>query len=372
MGNLVATSLHKDFGTFRALQDISFSVASGECLVLFGASGAGKTTLLRMIAGLEKPTSGRLELDGQDLRSLAANERGVALLSQSVSLYPQLSVWKNLESAIKGKSFAGRRLAKSERESRITQMLSGFGIESLADKLPSQLSGGEAQRVAFARALVAEPKLLLLDEPLSQLDGPNRESAILLLKEVAERFRPTTIMVSHDPVDAMRLGDQVAVLNAGLLLDSGSPESVYRNPSCRASANMFGVWGMNWLEADQVSWPNASPTDPRRWIGFRPEAAEVVNTETQTSFDARGSQGQSGSMILGEASMQLCGRVESCAFVGSGYLCEMFVADGKIRFLANESLKLTTSETSSTDSNRANDSFVTLKIPKSDLCWADD
>ncbi|MFN3191718.1 MAG: ABC transporter ATP-binding protein [Aureliella sp.] len=364
MGHLVANSLGKTFGNFEALRDISFSVGKGECLVLFGASGAGKTTLLRLIAGLEKPSTGRLELEGQNLDGVAASARGVALLSQSVSLYPQLNVRRNMEAALKGKQIAGSSLARAERAQRIDAMLAGFGVEALAEKLPSQLSGGESQRVAFARALVAEPKLLLLDEPLSQLDGPNRESAIALLKEVAQRFRPTTIMVSHDPVDAMRLGDQVAVLDAGNLLDSGSPENVYRNPSCRASADLFGVWGMNWFETD----PRVLPSEhggKGRWMGFRPEAAEwlasapeLVATEGNKPFVLV--DGRDGPALL------LSGHVLNVGFVGSGYLCELLVDGTKIRILSARP-----AEGQGEGDGSSIRKTATIRVPLDQVSWVD-
>lgn len=315
-------SISKTFGSVQALRPISLSVEVGERLVLFGSSGAGKTTLLNLIAGLQSAGSGRIRLAGEDITDIEPSKRQVSMLSQSVSLYPQLSVHKNLEAAVQRLG-----LPRAERSQRIETLLQGFQISHLSGALPGDLSGGEKQRVAFARAMIAEPRLLLLDEPISQLDGPSRENAISLLDEVSSRFKPTTVLVSHDPIDAMRLADRIAIMHDGELVDFGTPEHVYRNPSCRLSGRLLGVHGMNWIDTQSEDCDeniraltksrSSRGGETSRFFGFRPEAALV-------------------SVDSGQSVVQLSVRVERIYFVGSSFLVEGSLGTQSVVILTRE------------------------------------
>ena len=260
----------KHFAAVTALSKVSFAIEKHQRCVLFGCSGAGKSTLLRIIAGLEDAESGRILFSGKDVTRLPPSRRSVASLSQDAWLYPQLNLRDNLHIAIKR-----LRLPRQEANARVEQSRHDVGISDLSARLPSQISGGEAARVAFARALVSQPKVLLLDEPWSQLDGVNKQHAIKLLHEVSDKFQPTVLIVSHDPLDAMRVADRIVVLDHGHVIDQGQPLQVYENPQTKRSGELLSPFGMNWLDSTRL--PNALQGFPirKRYLGFRPERARL-------------------------------------------------------------------------------------------------
>lgn len=270
MRAITIEGVSKRFGKQLVLRGIHLDVQAGERLVLYGCSGAGKTTLLRLIAGLEKPNEGRVRISERDVTHIPPARRSVALVSQDAALYPQFSVQQNLQIAVKR-----LKLSRSEVDTRIANLLDRFRITHIAANLPSQISGGEAQRVAFARAVIGDPQVMLLDEPLSQLDGVHRESVVDLLDEISTEFGITTVMVSHDPLDAMRLADRIAVLHEGCLIDQGSPLQLYAQPKTRISGSLLSPFGMNWLDTQVVSIDQqAGQRGSKRYWGFRPEAAQ--------------------------------------------------------------------------------------------------
>ncbi len=268
------TGLTKRFGSFVAIDSVGLKVAAGDRLAILGASGAGKSTLLRLISGLETPDVGSIAIDGVDVSRALPHQRNLVLMSQDYPLYPQLCVRKNLEAALISLS-----LSRSAREARCSEVLSWFDIAELAEKLPSQLSGGQAQRVAFAKALVRNPAVLLLDEPLSQVDATVRENLRELILKVVEHASSSLILVTHDAVDALRLVNKVAILNEGKLVQLDSPEAVYRAPTTRASAELLSMFGVHWLNAERLARFSASllkqqaaeELNEGRELGFRPE-----------------------------------------------------------------------------------------------------
>lgn len=275
--------LSKRFDSRQILDGFELSIAQGEKIVLLGPSGVGKTTLLRIIAGLEKPDTGSIQIEGRNMHRVAPSARGIAMLSQDYALYPQLSVRRNLEAALKK-----HRLSEVDAEQRISATLDKLGIQALEHQLPSQLSGGEAQRTALAKAIVTRPKVLLLDEPLSQLDGLSKENLRSSILHVAEHFSQTTIMVTHDPIDAMRLADRIAVVSKGRVDALGTPEELYDRPTSTTSGNLLSPWGrMTWL--DIASLPNhlnqCAPTGCR-FVGFRPEKFQLEQPSTRPSVTA--------------------------------------------------------------------------------------
>jgi multiple sugar transport system ATP-binding protein len=226
----------------RALDDVSLEVADGELLVLVGPSGCGKSTLLRIVAGLDAPDSGSVWIGGRDVTMLTPPERNVAMVFQDYALYPHMTVRGNLEFPlrVRGDS-AGERSAKV---ARISGML---GLEVLLDRLPKELSGGQRQRVAMGRALVREPAVSLLDEPLSNLDAKLRSEVRAEIAELQRRTRTTMIYVTHDQVEAMTLGDRVAVLDRGVLQQVAAPAELYDRPANAFVAGFIGNPPMNLL-----------------------------------------------------------------------------------------------------------------------------
>ncbi len=224
----------------RALDGIDLDVAPGELMTLVGKSGSGKTTLLRLLAGLDQPTAGSVRLGGRDLAGVPPQRRHVALVFQNLALYEHLSVRDNLAFGLQHKG--------GPEVSETAKML---GIEHLLARFPVELSGGEQQRVALGRAIVRRPAALLLDEPLSSLDGPARRVLRRELKRVQRELGVPTIYVTHDQAEALALGDRIAVLDQGRLQQVGKPDEVYHRPANRFVANFFGPQGMNFIDAPQ-------------------------------------------------------------------------------------------------------------------------
>src|SRR6266581_3357964 len=246
-------------GDTPAVDGIDIATDEGEYLVLLGPSGSGKTTLLRMIAGLERPSEGEVLIGGRVVNDLPPRARRVAMVFQSYALYPHKTVSQNISFPL-----AAGGMPKERRPERIHWASSLLGIDHLLDRKPRQLSGGERQRVALARALVREPQVFLLDEPLSNLDAKLRASARLELKQFQQRVGVSTIYVTHDQVEAMGLGDRIAVLNQGRLQQVGTPEEIYHHPANTFVATFVGSPPMNLLRRDG------------RLVGFRPENVRVV------------------------------------------------------------------------------------------------
>lgn len=247
-------SLRKEFGDTTAVSGIDLVTGEGEHLVLLGPSGCGKTTLLRLIAGLERPNAGDVLIGGRVVTHLPPRARQIAMVFQSYALYPHKTVFNNIAFPL-----AATGVPREERSGKVRWAAALLGIESLLDRRPRQLSGGERQRVALARAMVREPQVFLFDEPLSNLDAKLRASARDGLREFQQRVGVTSIYVTHDQVEAMGLGDRIAVLDKGKVLQIGTPGEIYHNPANTFVATFVGSPPMNLLKRDGGL------------IGFRPE-----------------------------------------------------------------------------------------------------
>ncbi|AYH44027.1 ABC transporter ATP-binding protein [Azoarcus sp. DN11] len=254
MATVETRALFKRFDGVAAVDGIDLPVREGEFLVLLGPSGCGKTTLLRMIAGLETPSSGDVLIDGRVVTPLPPRERNMAMVFQSYALYPHLTVADNIAFPLRAHGMRGAEAA--ERVQRAAAM---FSIERLLKRKPRQLSGGERQRVALARAVVREPVVFLLDEPLSNLDAQLRSTARDELQHFQRRLGTTTIYVTHDQIEAMGLGDRIAVLDHGRIHHLGTPREIYVDPADTFVATFIGSPPMNLVETDDII------------TGFRPE-----------------------------------------------------------------------------------------------------
>jgi putrescine transport system ATP-binding protein len=226
----------KKFDDVYAVDDVSLDIYQGEFFSLLGSSGCGKSTLLRMMAGLERPTSGRIYIDGADVTDIPAYSRPVNMMFQSYALFPHMTVEQNVEFGLKQD-----RMPRKERAERVGEMLSLLQIAGLRKRKPDQLSGGQRQRVALARTLAKHPKLLLLDEPLGALDKRLRESAQFELVNLQERIGITFVTVTHDQEEAMTMSTRIAVMNAGQILQVDTPTAIYEYPEYRFVADFIGL-----------------------------------------------------------------------------------------------------------------------------------
>lgn len=233
--DIAVSNVSKSFGSFSALKDVSLDIRKGEFFSLLGPSGCGKTTLLRAIAGFEDPDSGLISIDGIDVSGLPPDKRHCNTVFQSYALFPHLSVFENVAFPLRIKKTPVRLIREL-----VMKHLALVQLESHADKKPSQLSGGQKQRVAIARALINEPSVLLLDEPLSALDAKLRQHMLMELDAIHDKVGITFIYVTHDQQEALSVSDRIAVMNAGLVLQVGSPQQIYENPATEFVARFIG------------------------------------------------------------------------------------------------------------------------------------
>ena len=239
MTKLVLTGLGKSFGTMVAVKDVSLTLQEGEFVSLLGPSGCGKTTTLRMIAGFISPTSGTIEMNGAVLSSpgrvLAPEKRGMSMIFQSYAIWPNMTVSQNVAFGLKL-----RKLPAKELRARLDRILDVVQLRHLRDRYPSELSGGQQQRVALARAIVIEPEVLLLDEPLTNLDANLREEMRSEIRRLHDAFRITTVYVTHDQAEAMVTSDRIVVMNHGRIEQVDDPVSLYNHPRTRFVAGFIG------------------------------------------------------------------------------------------------------------------------------------
>lgn len=260
MAELELSGLVKSFdGGARAVDDVSLRVEDGRFVTLLGPSGCGKSTLLRLIAGLEKADAGSVRIGGAAVDALEPAGRDVAMVFQSYALYPHMTVLENIRTPL-----VLRGVPKPEAERRATETAGRLGIGDLLGRRPGALSGGQRQRVALARALVREPRIFLLDEPLSNLDAQRREQARAELKSLFQRLRATVVYVTHDQMEAMTLSDRIAVMRAGRVEQFGTPAEVYGRPANVFVAGFVGSPAINLLPGGLL--PGSAQT-----VGIRPE-----------------------------------------------------------------------------------------------------
>jgi spermidine/putrescine transport system ATP-binding protein len=290
---LVIEGINKHFGDVEALKDVNLEVSSGEFFTLLGPSGCGKTTLLRIIAGLELPDTGRVNLGGKDITSLPATKRQVNTVFQSYALFPHLSIFENVAFGLRSRKFANNEVNK-----RVDKRLEMLGLQDMTDRYPDQLSGGQMQRVALARALVNEPEILLLDEPMSALDAKLRAQVQEDLRRIQRRLGRTFLLVTHDQSEALVCSDRLAVMHEGRIVQYGTPEEVYDFPKNRFVAEFLGAanliegkkvpggvdtrYGMLQLE-EEPPWTSGMLAIRPEWIQIKDRQPEVNGIKAQVS-----------------------------------------------------------------------------------------
>lgn len=235
MADVELTHVQKRFGQVVAVRDVSLTIPDGAFFSLLGPSGCGKTTILRMVAGFLRPTSGEIQIGSKDIISLPPEKREIGIVFQNYALFPHMRVNQNIAFGLKMRKVGNEDIAKQVHAALEQVGLSGYG-----DRYPRELSGGEQQRVALARVLVIQPKVLLLDEPLSALDKKLREQMQFWIKDLQQKLRITTIYVTHDQAEAITMSDQIAIVNKGMVEQVGKPREIYDSPRSRFASNFIG------------------------------------------------------------------------------------------------------------------------------------
>jgi sn-glycerol 3-phosphate transport system ATP-binding protein len=274
-----------------AVEDLTCTIADGEFMVLVGPSGCGKTTALRMVAGLEQPTAGAIAIGGEVVNGIPPRSRDIAMVFQNYALYPHKTVSENLSFGLRM-----HKLPREQIEQRVRDIGDLLALTELLDRRPAQLSGGQRQRVAMGRALARSPKVFLLDEPLSNLDAQLRTQLRAELKHLHRKFPTTSIYVTHDQIEAMTLGDRIAVMNEGRLLQLGTPDEIYRSPLSLFVAGFMGSPPMNLLKgvvasgeirAGDLRFRMPGVPDGEIVVGLRPEALRVRGAEGEPALAVR-------------------------------------------------------------------------------------
>jgi len=282
MSEIRLHNVTKRFGDIIAVDDVSIDVNEGEFVVLLGPSGAGKTTTLRLIAGLERPDEGEIFIDGEAATDMHPADRDVAFIFQQYSLYPHLTVFGNLAFPLRSPR---RRTSEAEVSARVRSVAQMLHIESKLANMATHLSGGEMQRVAIGRALVREPKVFLMDEPLSSLDAKLREELRIELKRLHRSIGATIIYVTHDQVEATTLADRIGILEHGRIVQMGTPREVYGNPASLSAAQRLGSPPINLLPSalfDPAAMPAGTST-----VAIRPEDIVLHGTDARDALNLR-------------------------------------------------------------------------------------
>lgn len=299
MAKLVLKNLTKDFGKIRAVNDISLDVEDGEFIVILGPSGAGKTTTLKLIAGVENPTSGTIYIGDRLVNAVEAHKRNVAMAFESYALYPHMTVANNLAFPLKA---PGHKHPQAEIDRRVKSVAELLNIHMLLDRLPRMLSNGQKQRVALGRAMVRDPEVLLLDEPISHLDAKLRHRMRTEFKALESAIKATTIYVTHDYLEALSLADRLVVLNQGVIQQVGQPHELFANPVNTFVARLLGHPQINLVECqihsredqlqltstdgsinvnvpDRLRQPLMQANQSTVTLGIRPQHIQVLNGE---------------------------------------------------------------------------------------------
>jgi multiple sugar transport system ATP-binding protein len=300
MAGIVIDKIAKQFGSAVALQEISLTVDDGEFVALLGPSGCGKTTLLRIIAGLEVQSSGKVMIGERDVTALKPAERGLAMVFQNYAVFPHMTVFENVAFGLRMKGADQRRI-----ETQVRKAAELLHIEQYLERYPAKLSGGQRQRVAVARALAVEPAVLLMDEPLSNLDALLRLEMRAELRSVLRQAGTTTIYVTHDQTEAMGLADRIAVMHGGHIVQIDTPTNVYSRPATRFVGGFVGSPPMNFVNTTATSGSTRlggitlpSPADGPIILGFRGEDAKLTDAASGMPFTVRVAEPMGSHLLL--------------------------------------------------------------------------
>jgi len=305
MAFLSLSNISKIFGTTTAVEDFNLDVEKGEFVSFLGPSGCGKTTTLRMIAGFELPTTGVITLDGEDITYKSPNQRNVGMVFQSYALFPNLTVGQNI-----GFGLQVRKMPEADTKKRINEMLALVHLEEHINKYPYQLSGGQQQRIALTRALAINPRVLLLDEPLSALDAKIRVELRLEIRRIQQAMGITTIYVTHDQEEALLISDRVVVMSQGCMEQIGTPANIYNFPASEFVAQFVGQ--LNMLPVTKVDLQNHTCILAGQNVKFEHSPERKVSASPRLAI--RPEELQIGT---GEGRNALKGRVESVLFLGA-------------------------------------------------------
>lgn len=313
MAVLEARNLYKSYGTVKALDDVSIEIEDAELLAVIGPSGSGKTTLLRSIAGFVQLDSGKIFIKSKDITELPPEKRNVAMFFQNYALWPHMTVFENVAYGLKIK-----KCDRKEIKERVDWALEFLDIKSLAERKPNQLSGGQQQRVALARAIVVQPDVLLLDEPLSNLDAKIRMRIRFELKALQKKLKIPTLYVTHDQEEALSIADRIAIMHNGKVLQVGTPQEVYRNPVNLFVADFIGVNSVVTVKRTNegpLRVGNLSIDTPQQTVRvvIRAEEAKVLPIERE--------------VLVQEGDLKLEGTIVGKLYMGFKYRYEIMVKD---------------------------------------------
>jgi putative spermidine/putrescine transport system ATP-binding protein len=317
---LTLSNVNKSYGATRAVIDMNLAVDKGVFVSLLGPSGCGKTTTLQMVAGFVEATSGRITLDGRDITHASPNTRGLGIVFQSYALFPHMSVEGNVSFGLEM-----RRMPRAERAERVRAALALVRLDAHAQRYPRELSGGQRQRVALARALVIEPPVLLLDEPLSNLDAKLREDMQFELREIQRKVGTTTIMVTHDQTEAMSVSDRVVVMETGRVTQVDAPHRLYEHPQSRFISSFVGK--ANLLPARVDAAGDMAAVAVGRCTLHAPVSAALAGQSVLLSLRPEKIR------LVPPSQGQLTGTVRERFFLGSQWLYQVDTAAGRLAVL---------------------------------------
>ena len=283
-------NINKNFGDYKASDNVNFGVEKGKLIGLLGPSGSGKTTILRMIAGLETPDSGDIIIDGVRVNDLAASKRGIGFVFQNYALFRYMTVYDNIA--------FGLRVQKADKkkiDERVRELIKLIGLEGLEKRYPSQLSGGQKQRVAFARALAPNPQLLLLDEPFAAIDAKVRKELRSWLREMIEKLGVTSIFVTHDQDEAIEVADEIIITNKGRIEQTGTPIEIYHNPKTAFTASFFGE---TTFVDDYSKFHNFEHIENAEKAIVRPEFVKVTKKNEVQKYKSSASHGVTKNVLF--------------------------------------------------------------------------
>lgn len=283
-------NINKNFGDYKASDNVNFGVEKGKLIGLLGPSGSGKTTILRMIAGLETPDSGDIIIDGVRVNDLAASKRGIGFVFQNYTLFRYMTVYDNIA--------FGLRVQKADKkkiDERVRELIKLIGLEGLEKRYPSQLSGGQRQRVAFARALAPNPQLLLLDEPFAAIDAKVRKELRSWLREMIEKLGVTSIFVTHDQDEAIEVADEIIITNKGRIEQTGTPIEIYHNPKTAFTASFFGE---TTFVDDYLKFHNFEHIENVEKAIVRPEFVKVTKKNEVQKYKSSASHGVTKNVLF--------------------------------------------------------------------------